>query len=369
MVEDNHKNLSERDQEMMGTKQKIPEIELAQQIDESEIPPPAPNVSIEQEWARYKKWAHDDWKRHLKAEKESEVREKEGYESPRNPDGLLNWNKVWQMLELKPPKRSDVFPDGEDKNLTDKEIEKKLNKYMEEHNIPLWSLSGIAPEEFPEIIDRDIRDLCLQINKNNWIKTKEGCSDHRNITKEDGKVVPAERGFQSPYLATYLDKKDPRNRLFTDKVREFIQQFKSKYPFIRVGTSEFPLRDEDLQKEDLESFHFGLSIDPSPEWMEKIKQEKRVDHFDDVLKRPDEIEDQVITIKPPRPESYHDEQSFVEAYARQYRIFNYQRTLYQQYEKRYYEKYGDFIRSEEAENIAKEFFEGIGKIIEEIGKK
>jgi hypothetical protein len=355
----------EEARDIMGLKSKIPEIELAQ-INESEIPPPAPKVSLEEELSRYRKWGHNNWSHHLRAEKETETREKEGYQSPRNPDGSLDWEKVWGMLELKPPKRNEVFPRGEDKNLSDKEIERRLNKYMEDHDIPLWSLSGIAPEEFPEIIDRDIRDLCLKINQSNWIKTKEGCSGHREVENIDGTIVPAERGFHSPYLAVYLDRKDTGTQIFIGKIERLIKELKDRYSFVRTGTSEFPLRDEDLQKEDVRSFHFGMSIDPSPQWIERIKQEEGADYLDDVPVRAQEVEDKIITTKLPRPEDFVDEKSYVEAYTEKYHVYNYQRSLWQKYGERYNKKYGDFFRSEEAESIANEFFEGIRKIIEEI---
>ncbi len=365
MKENDIANLSKRDKEMIGLSSEIPEIAKAQ-IDQSEIPPPAPDVNLEEEITQYKKWAKQTWQEHLEAQEKSAVREGEGYQSPRSPDGSLNWDKVWQMQGLKPPDRNEVFPNGEDEDLDDKEVETKLNQYLEAHDIPLWSLSGIASDQFPEVIDRDIRELCREINNDNWIKTKEGCSGHREVTREDGTMVPADKGFRNPYLAFYLDRKDPRSEIMVEKVQKIIDQLKEKYGFVRGGMDEFDLNDQDLQDQDIRGVNFGLAIDPSPEWVEMVKQEKGENYFADVPKRPDQVENEIITVRPPRPDGFPDEDSFVRAYTEQYQVFNYQRALWHDYGDRYYDKYGDYFRSEQAQKISQEFFTGIGEIKEEI---
>lgn len=363
MTENEYKNLSKKDQEMMEIKRKIPEIELAQ-IDESKIPL-APKEILNINEKRF----HASWQNLQRREKMKE--KKKEYIRPRISDDSLDWQKVWQNLGYLEVKRDEVFPHGEDKGLEDYEIEKQVinykKKYAKDHELPKDGLGIIDPEEFPEMIDKDIRDLVLKINNQEWLKTTNCCSGHREKQQLNGISVISPEGFRRPFLNAYIDNKNPRSSLFINRMNQLIIKLKERYPFISGDIYTYEVEGE----KEIKELTLNLWINnPPAEWVENKKREKGMDYFDDVPKEPRDIKSQIITneLEPSSKEDMKDEESYVAACTHNFHIWHYQNGLFEQYKKRYYDKY-DFYRSQEAENIAKEFFEGVREIIDEIEEK
>ena len=343
----------------------IPEIKLAL-CPESEIPPPAPGVELEEELEAYRKIARQYWEAKNQSETENEQRERIGYIPPRLPDGTLDWDRTWELLKRQTPKRSVIFPNGEDVGMSEQDIVRRLNDYLGEHELPLHTMSGLNAKEYPEVIDHDIRPICVEINQLKWIQTGDSCSGHRERILSDGTAEPDAKGFSLPYLMVYLDRKDPRSQIFMARAETIVHQIQEQYPFVTGGVRNTALDDEDLEREDLAGLDVGIRVNPSPEWLDQVKREKGSDYFNDAPELPDRLEDSIMTIHPPRPEGYSDAAQYIEDYARAYRIFNYQRDLWQRYEARYNEKYGEYFRSEGSERIAQEFFLLIKRLIDEI---
>lgn len=356
------------EQSEIGRNNQIPEISLVN-IDESQIPPNKEGIPIAKELEGYRKLAQHTWERQFKAREKLKQKDQETYVSPRRTDQSLDWQKVWKLLNIAVLKRKEVFPDSEDMSMTDQEIITSLDNYLSKHDIGGDRTVGLAPDEFPEVIDKDIRKLCLEINHDSWIKTKDGCSGHRDVIGADGKTELSQDGFGNPYLAFVLDKMDTKSFQFIEKINIVLKEFEDKYLFIKTNAVEFPLGNKNAEKEDLLGYNISLKISSSQSWEERTKIEQGEDYFNDVSLDRGESVSKIVTEKIPKPEDLDREDDFINMYARSMQRQNYQRKLYQAYEKRYYDKYGDFFRSQEAEGIAQEFFSSIGKVIREVSNE
>ena len=335
-------------------------------ISDDEIPPPAPGITIEEELRRYKGYALHNWEDKEEASKKEVLRTTEGYSSPRIANGDLNWKKVWQMIGRDLPSREDIFPNGQDQKMSDEEIVESINQYLQENEIGLWLASGVNIEEYPEVYDSRIRHLCEQMNNSSWLRTRETGIGSREYKNESGEVVPNRRGFRTADMVVMVDRRNSKTEQFVLRISKMLEVLKEKYSHIRRGISEINLEDKDLNEQDVKMYSFGIDLKPSEDWKKKMEQIRGENFFDDVPEDPEDIEDMIITTKLPRLEDFSSQDEYVNAYVKAYRRFNYERDLFHKYTDRYYEKYGKYFRSEEAEQITNEFFKSVGEIFEEL---
>lgn len=346
----------------------IPEIE-ALEISDAEIPPPAQGVTIEKELARYKNYALQSWQDKLKDEKNKVIRAELGYRSPRNRNGNLDWKKVWQMIGRDLPSRKEIFPNNEDQVMSEEEMVRGINQYLEENEIGLWLASGVNIEEYPEVYDSRIRSLCEKINSSDWARTRETGIGSRDFQSESGESLPNPRGFRTADMVIMLDRRSPQTEKFVLGITQMLEDLKKQHSQIRRGITEIDLEDSDLNAKDVKMYSFGIDLRAPEEWKRKIEQLHGQDFFDDVPEDPEDIENKIFITELPQPEDFLSQDEYVDAYAQAYRRFNYERDLFHRYVDRYYKKYGEYFRSEEAEQITNEFFMNVGKVFEELNNK
>lgn len=253
----------------------------------------------------------------------------------------IDWQEFWKSEGLASPKRKEVFPNGEDKGLSDEEIREHLDNYFDKKGLTRFSITGIDAEEFPEIIDEDIRDLCLNLNKLPFLKTKEGCGGHEMKRDSDGKMKPWDSGYSDLYLNFYADSTNPEFQKWIESVGEKLEEFK-KSQLTGIENVEISKRQQPPRSSETINLYQGkMVISPTREWCEKNNYR--------YIKRPsdDEI-------------GFYDESS-----GEPREEWEKRRKKFQEEEKLFDKNYGDYFRSEEAKKLRDEFFKVFGSAAKE----
>ncbi|MDH4330395.1 MAG: hypothetical protein OEV93_02490 [Candidatus Moranbacteria bacterium] len=251
----------------------------------------------------------------------------------------VDWKEFWKNEGLNSPSRKDVFPNQEDEKMTNNEIIEKLNQYFEMQGSNLDNMTGIDAEEFPEIIDVDIRDVCIELNKLPFLKIREGCGGHE--FDSNGEI--SNRGYSEPYLAFYAEEKNLEFIKFLENVNKKVEEFlDSKSPGIdnvvfNRGEIEWPIKTDGIKM-----YSYGIEINPTKEWCSK--NNKRF------------IE------RPSLPKMYYDwcdEKGFEysddeesESRKKWYK----EKEEYWEKEERFLSEYGEYFRSKEVGDLRDEFF-------------
>jgi|GEM_PF-397592 len=251
-----------------------------------------------------------------------------------------DWKDFWKKEDLDSPARKDIFPNGEDDGMSDDEVIEALNKYFEKQGSNLFNMTGINSSEFPEIIDRDIRDVCVKLNQLPFLKTREGCGGHdKDRNKENSDI-----GYSDVYLIIYAEKENLEFHKFAGKVKENIERLrKQDFPgieniFIIEGDeAEWPIKTPKIGMYD-----YRMRIIPTREWCKRngkkyIERPEKLDAYDDWCKK--------------NGLKYSDDDN------------SESRLKWEKAKKEWREKmeefgkeYGEYFRSDEARKIRDEFF-------------
>lgn len=184
----------------------------------------------------------------------------------------INWKEYWKEKTGLSFSRKEVFPSGEDKEMSDEKIIEAIDKYLTDHGSSSWHISGIDPEEFPEIIDKDIREICAKLNKLNFLKTTNSCGGHERYisTGEISKV-----GYSEVYLGFSVDTKNPELQKFLKEITRKIKKFKnSNLPGMENTIIEDKFEEEEGgggggDNERIKAHSIWMHIMPTKEWCEK----------------------------------------------------------------------------------------------------
>ncbi len=251
----------------------------------------------------------------------------------------INWKDFWKNEGLESPTRKDVFPNGEDADMPEEEIVKSLNGYFEKQKSDLFNMTGIDSEEFPEIIDRDIRAVCQKLNKLPFLKTREGCGGHEVDKNGDTSDI----GYSEPYLTFYAQEENPKFCKFKEQVDENLEQF-GKVDLPGMGNVVLNSRKEDwpIKTKGVGMYRYDMRIVPTKEWC--------IRHNKEYIKRPES------------PGAYPDwcQENGLE-YSRDEESES--RQKWDEAKKRYWKdvenfgnEYGEYFRSEEVRKLRDEFF-------------
>lgn len=262
-------------------------------------------------------------------------------ESPVKPEkeSGVDWKKFWKKEGLNSPSRKDVFPDGEDEEMIDREIIEKLNEYFRVQDSDLHNMTGIDSEEFPEIIDADIRDVCIELNKLSFLKTREGCGGHE--FDSDGEI--SNRGYSEPYLSFYGEEKNPEFIAFLEKVNRKADDFlNSDLPGIENVTLSRGEKEWPIETSGIGMYSYNMEISPSREWCSK--------------------NDKKFIERPSPPKMYYDwcdekeikpsDDEESESRKKWYR----EKEEYWKKEELFLREYGEYFRSKEVRKLRDEFF-------------
>jgi len=172
-----------------------------------------------------------------------------------------DWKEFWKKEELSSPSRIAVFPNREDIGMSDGEIVFALNDFFEKQESNLFNMTGIDSEEFPEIIDKDIRAVCLELNSLSFLKTREGCGGHEYDKTGDVSNV----GYSEPHIVFYAEEKNPGFEKFANNVDKKLRQFKkSGLPSIEniiLEADKWPTKTNGILE-----YRVRMYIQPTEEW-------------------------------------------------------------------------------------------------------
>jgi NAD-dependent SIR2 family protein deacetylase/SAM-dependent methyltransferase len=197
-------------------------------------------------------------------------------------NNTTDWKEIWKELQLNSPTRKEVFPDGGDEKMSDNEIIEKLNAFLKERNFEQDNYSGIDAEEFPEIIDEDIRDICVKLNKISFLKTKEGCGGHEYY-RSTGEAY--KEGYADPYLIMLIDERDVASNIFLQQLSEKFEEFKNSN-ISGIENSKLESYNEPLAVQGFGMYRYSMAIAPSKKWCaehnkEYIEYPKQLGFFPD----------------------------------------------------------------------------------------
>ncbi len=250
----------------------------------------------------------------------------------------LVWKEVWKKIGRNSPSRREVFPSEEDANMPDDEIVNTLNAFLKEGNLEYDNYSGIDGEEFPEMIDVDIRKVCMALNKLPFLKTREGCGGHEYF-RSTGEIFKA--GFSEPYLVFLAVKNDPGTDSFLQKLKEKFEEFKkADIPGIKnVSLNSYS---EDSELNSIGLHRYNMVIAPTKEWCRKNNKKyidfpQQLGFFSDWCEKNGYV--------------YSDEEES-EARVKWEEAKN---KLHEEM-KNFNEEYFDYFRSEEVRKLRDEFF-------------
>lgn len=255
----------------------------------------------------------------------------------------FDWQEIWKKLELNSPKRKEVFPDGGDEKLSEDEIIVKLNAFLKEKNSEHDNYSGIDAEEFPEIIDEDIRNVCMKLNELSFLKTKEGCGGHE-YQRSTGEVY--KEGYSEPYLIFLIKEAEPKADIFLQRLNEKFEEFK-KSNISGIENIKVESYNESLNVKGLRFYRYNIAISPTKKWCMKnnkkyIEYPKQLGFFSDWC-----IENGYEYSDKEDSESRIKWEEAKEKFHEEMRRFN--------------EEYFDYFKSEEVKNIRDEFFNVFGQ--------
>lgn len=175
--------------------------------------------------------------------------------------GQFDWGKFWTNRGTVMPTRADVFPNGEDRGMQDEEVINALNAYLKNKGYDYDNYTGINAQEFPEMIDADIRDLCVELNALPFVKTKEACSGHETYRSTGERYI---RGYSEPYLVLYVDSNNSDTDVFLSKAIQGLEGLKN-CTLDGVENMKVEYYDE-AQAEGVRRYHFAMVIAPTQDW-------------------------------------------------------------------------------------------------------
>lgn len=261
-------------------------------------------------------------------------------------NGKNDWHEFWKNEGYVMPSRGDVFPRGEDINMTDEEIVKSLSNFLKEKGLDYDNYTGINPEEFPEMIDKDIRELCVKLNGLSFLKTKEGCSGHE-FYRSTGELYKA--GFSEPYLIFYVDKSNSESDLFFQRLEKEMEGFK-KSDLSGIENVTFDFHDESTKTKNIGIYWNKMFIIPTREW---CKQNGRK-----CVKRPKELGFYDQWCEGSGYEYSDDEKS------KSRKKWEKVKNKYWKQMDKFENEYSEYFRSEEVKKLRDEFFKVFEKSIQ-----
>ena len=251
----------------------------------------------------------------------------------------INWKEFWKNEELESPARNDVFPNGADAGMPDEEVVESLNRYFEKQKSDLFNMTGIDSEEFPEIIDRDIRAVCQKLNNLPFLKTREGCGGH----KVDRNGENSNIGYSEPYLTFYAQEENSDFRKFKEQLDGDLEQFrKSDLPGMENIILNKRKEDWPIKTKGVGMYRYDMRIVPTKEWCDG--------HNKEYIERPESPGVYPDWCQENGLEYSKDEESE-------------SRKKWEEAKKKYWKavekfgnEYGEYFRSDEARKIRDEFF-------------
>jgi hypothetical protein len=199
-----------------------------------------------------------------KAQEKSDQEKIDGLREKIN-GGNMDWKEFWKKEGFSMPSRKEVFPNGEDHDMPAEQIVESLNAFLKKRNLTYDNYTGINAEEFPEMVDEDIRKLCVKLNSLPFLRTREGCSGHE-FYRSTGEFYKS--GYSEPYLLFYINKNNPEAELFSKRLQEEFQEFKkSDLPGIENIALDF--HDEATETENVGLYWNKMFIVPTKEWCKK----------------------------------------------------------------------------------------------------
>ena len=265
--------------------------------------------------------------------------------------GSINWKDFWKNEDLASPERRSVFPDGEDKNMSDDEVVESLNKYFENQKSNLFNMTGVDSEQFPEIIDKDIRDVCQKLNKLPFLKTRDGCSGHESY--KTGEI--SNLGYSEPYLTFYAEEENPEFHKLKDQIGKNLQQFKeSDLPGMENVVLNNRKEDWPIKTKGVGLYRYDMRIIPTKEWCKK-NNKKYIPRPESPGSYPDWCQENGF--------EYSDDEEGNESETRQ--KWEEEKKKYREKAEQFGNEYGEYFRSNEARKLRDEFF----KVFEYDNKK
>lgn len=262
-----------------------------------------------------------------------------------------SWKEFWKNEELASPDRSSVFPNGEDKNMSDEEVVESLNRYFEKQGSSLFNMTGIDSEQFPEMIDKDIRELCQKLNKLPFLKTREGCSGHE--TYQNGEI--SNLGYSEPYLVFYAEEENPEFHKLLDQINKKLQQLReSGLPGIENVVLNSRKEDWLIKTKGFGLYRCDMGIIPTKEWCEK-NNKKYIQRPESPGPLQDWCQENGF--------EYLDDEEGNESEAR--KKWEEEKKKYWKKAEEFGNEYGEYFRSDEVRKLRDEFF----KAFEYEGKK
>ena len=267
----------------------------------------------------------------------------------------------WHKFLATPPPRKEIDPKG---NLSVDELKTRVDEYFKSKNIDAQSMGSFEVSEYPEFIDQEIRDLCLQINKSDFAKTAACCAGHEpevdwtqpNYPSNVGRVE-SNLDYIGGDLTLLIDHQSEKGR----KLMEELQQ-------LATGLSEK---------------HQGFSIEIGHENLGEItrvssnlSEQVPDQRIEKQGRRPAAELDKIIADKkremkvvdPPHRKGFSRRRDYQKALDNWWQTEkanyddwtqNYQFGLY-------WEEYGDYFKTPESRQPIREFFDGVEKIFKKL---
>lgn len=152
----------------------------------------------------------------------------------------MNWSEVFLKLGFFTPPRKDVEREikesgNEVNDITLLEGLFLLRRKWDDQHERLGSPDTFDSRDFPEIIDRDIRDLCSKINSLDYVKTTNCCSGHRTHASSTSgprtdfsnhETIKYCLGYSIPSLAIIYDVNDSRSSNFLKHILRSLDALK-----------------------------------------------------------------------------------------------------------------------------------------------
>lgn len=246
----------------------------------------------------------------------------------------VNWKQVWDNEGVKMPNRKEIFSHGEDKNMSDEEVTMALDKYWDEKGETMHAMRGVNIEEFPEVVDKDIRALCMNINKLPFIKTREGCSGHEH-DHHSGEL--SDIGYSEPYLIFYAEENNPEFHKLTEEIDKKLNELKnsglSGIENTNVEAAEWPTKTEGIRE-----YRLKMLVSPTKEWCEKNGKE--------YIERPKELGFY---------QQWSEDNGFPDNEKTQLKWEEAKNKYFEESDK-FWKEYGEYFRSDEVKKIRDEFF-------------
>jgi hypothetical protein len=258
----------------------------------------------------------------------------------RDKDSSPNWDNFFavNMHLSQPIKRSDIFPKGTDGISDEKVIEQAcdiLNPLSVKFNFgPVTT--AFDPVEFPEVIDKNLRDMAAKVHKSGFARSVSSCSGH----------AYSGNGYSRSTFDLIADCNHPKSKVFYNNLKLLSDRFKTEnvIPILIMSAPS---------KEGFASLRIKLNIKTPKDWQENELPS-------DVL-NPEQYLEKLIP-------GFYKDGGFIDKDVYCDPDNDEKKRQAREYSVGYYKRKNTYYHSDKCESVRDRFWEEVGRIADELSE-